>query len=375
METIVIDNGSYAMRAGFAGEEEPRSIIRSVVGRPKHAHLPIVFNPNEDVFYGDDAYNKYQILNLTYPIKNSVITNAKYFGNTYTSFDDMEGLWNQTFVTDLKITPSDRSVLLSECPFNPVETKSKTAQLFFEKFGVKSLSFKAQQILSLTSTGRHAGVVLDCGLSASWCVPIVDCECVKDSIVQTQVGGRHIDDYLVQLLKERSKYTYEDPLGRVTRDIKEKLSYVSTNDNVDEKSISKEYELPDKTSITIGKERYLCTQPLFDPALINIEGDGIPKSIDNAITKCDNDLLQMMYGNIVITGGSSYSFNGLMYKLQNELTKLAPPKIKILCQSDPNTSLMTWVGGALIACQSSFSNIEITKAMYNEFGVSLFTKK
>ena len=32
---IVIDNGSYQMKSGFAGEDNPRSIIQTVIGLPK----------------------------------------------------------------------------------------------------------------------------------------------------------------------------------------------------------------------------------------------------------------------------------------------------------------------------------------------------
>ena len=35
-EAIVIDNGSYQMKAGFAGDDTPRAVFPSVVGRPKH---------------------------------------------------------------------------------------------------------------------------------------------------------------------------------------------------------------------------------------------------------------------------------------------------------------------------------------------------
>ena len=35
---VVIDNGSHSIKAGFAGEDEPRAIFRTVVGRPKHSN-------------------------------------------------------------------------------------------------------------------------------------------------------------------------------------------------------------------------------------------------------------------------------------------------------------------------------------------------
>lgn len=33
---LVIDNGSGMVKAGFAGEDAPRAVFPSLVGRPKH---------------------------------------------------------------------------------------------------------------------------------------------------------------------------------------------------------------------------------------------------------------------------------------------------------------------------------------------------
>jgi actin beta/gamma 1 len=34
--TVVIDNGSAICKVGFAGDDEPRAVFSSVVGRPEH---------------------------------------------------------------------------------------------------------------------------------------------------------------------------------------------------------------------------------------------------------------------------------------------------------------------------------------------------
>lgn len=33
---LVIDNGSEMCKAGFAGDDSPRAVFPSIVGRPKH---------------------------------------------------------------------------------------------------------------------------------------------------------------------------------------------------------------------------------------------------------------------------------------------------------------------------------------------------
>jgi actin-related protein len=38
-QTVVIDNGSGMVKAGFAGEETPRCVFPAIVGRPKNASV------------------------------------------------------------------------------------------------------------------------------------------------------------------------------------------------------------------------------------------------------------------------------------------------------------------------------------------------
>jgi actin len=35
-QTVVLDNGSGMVKAGFGGEEAPRCVFPAIVGRPKH---------------------------------------------------------------------------------------------------------------------------------------------------------------------------------------------------------------------------------------------------------------------------------------------------------------------------------------------------
>jgi actin-related protein len=46
--TIVIDNGSTMMKAGFAGDDHPRTWFPNVVGRPKHGGV-IGWNGTEGI--------------------------------------------------------------------------------------------------------------------------------------------------------------------------------------------------------------------------------------------------------------------------------------------------------------------------------------
>ena len=76
---VVLDNGSDTIKAGFAKEETPHTVLTSVVGYPESAKFQEVAD-RDDPFIGKDALHSSCNLDLTFPIKNSIITN----------WDDME---------------------------------------------------------------------------------------------------------------------------------------------------------------------------------------------------------------------------------------------------------------------------------------------
>jgi centractin len=64
--------------------------------------------------------------------------------------------------------------LLTEAPLNPLTNREKAAEIFFETFNVPALYIQMQAVLSLYSSGRTTGVVLDSGDGVSHVVPIYE---------------------------------------------------------------------------------------------------------------------------------------------------------------------------------------------------------
>ena len=54
---LVVDNGSGMCKAGFAGDDAPRAVFPSIVGRPRH-QVSTIFNRN----YGSPS-NDYLLKN------------------------------------------------------------------------------------------------------------------------------------------------------------------------------------------------------------------------------------------------------------------------------------------------------------------------
>ena len=74
-ETIVIDNGTGYIKAGFSGEDAPRVLFPSLTGSLKdpEAHLQRGLEV-KDSYIGNDAQNQREFMDLAYPIERGMIT-------------------------------------------------------------------------------------------------------------------------------------------------------------------------------------------------------------------------------------------------------------------------------------------------------------
>lgn len=231
--------------------------------------------------------------------------------------------------------------------------REKIAEILFEGYNLKKIFIIKPSLLSLLSEGKYTGIVSELQNDISNFIPIFDGYSLPHGIIKSNLCRNDVIQYKEELLKGK----FENIVNK------------SYNNNCFG------YDLPDGNEIFIDKQRYEdCLEILFNPQIYpRIKNKkGIAFNLNESIKKCDKDIQNQLYNNIVLTGINS-KIPGIKERMAKEIYNLNhnclnKDQIGISCNEDIQKGV-----------ESFFSNpkyepLWFQKEEYEEYGNIIGTK-
>lgn len=360
---VIVDLGSGVIKAGFSGEDGPRSIFSSVVGIPKMPGLLVGMELRER-YIGDEAINKLEIMNFSNPICQGEIVD----------WDKFENLMHHLLYNELKIVPEELSILITEPPLNPKENRAKLAETLFETFNIERIHIANSGMLGLYSYGKTSGLVFDSGYGLTSCTPVYEGYPLPHASLKVKLAGENISEVLLNMIGSQLGKGFKGIKGRLLADdIKEKLGYVAINAEEEEKYYYEDeskhvnYKLPDGKSLKLGLELFKHPECLFRSDSEDVLS--VAQLINEVIARCDDEIKLDIQENICLTGGTTL-LRGFPERLRNELLQNMINNQFTLNYSQER-QFSNWIGGSIVSSLNNFAYMWVSKQEYDEIGNAL----
>lgn len=369
---IIIDIGSGTVKAGFSGEENPKLVFNNFFGESKYKKVLHTYdnksaNINEQ-YIGDDCDKYLGLIKLRYPVNRG----------SFEKDEDILTLFNHIFLKlglnsqEIKEHP----ILITEPILNPKSNREKISQILLDKLNIPAIFFASQPILSLLSTSSTSGIILESGDGVTQSCFVCEGYSIPCSYERYNYGGKDVTEYLKTMLRKRGYNFYNTSEIKLVNDIKENLCYLEPGKRTEYSNVKKSlnrklipYYLPDGNFISIGEERILAPEILFNPEYIGKEYLSFTDMIISSINKIDIELRKKAYESIWLSGGNT-AIKDLNEKLIEELKNKFGKTlfINILENEKINPQYRCWVGGNIISTLEIFKKMWITKNEWNENG-------
>lgn len=383
--TLVLDNGSYQIKAGHVG------------GDCIHVINALMRSRDRRVWMANDVLQCRDLASLQYrrPIDK---------GQLY-SWELEKAIWDYIFETKTlgDVIPSETTLLLTEAPYTLPQLTTNTDQIILEEYefaGYRRCA--AQELVGWDGPESDAQLVVDCGFQGSICAPIIQGHIQYPATRRLDVGGKVLTNYL----KETVSFRYYNMLeeSALLSVMKERVCYVAQDFQKeldkwyhDRRQNALGYILPDhidrtgrvvhdpdearriakggvQQALVLGNEPFTIPEALFDPRQLGLNQAGLHLAIAEAINSTPVEAQPLLWANIRLAGGTA-QLPGLASRLHSELRHLAPEECEIKIYEPPQKIESAWQGGCKLASRSDFNEWIIRRDEYLETGESLCVRK
>jgi actin-related protein len=373
LRPLILDLGSDTFRLGWAGDDSPSVVVPAVyVDIRDYIFESNVIDGLDDLFYrdkeerqlfGENALNYQNILKVhEFNVESNITMLQKFFLHYYKRLEIVPEFLNKQPI--IIISPFFMTELI----------KTKLQQVFFDNLNFPYIFFLPESQSIMETLQKRTGVVVNMG----------DLHTYISSIFQGftnimardvfPVTGKDLTNYLINLIlikKGKSLNLYLDKW--LAKEIKEKAALCVTNPEQEIESIKQGYtnydqliNFPDGTSLDINAERFLLSEPYFDPRIIHIDYMGLPEAISKVIKVWDRENWEELIPNIILSGGGSL-ISGFKEKLKVKIKQYFSDKInhKVNVIAASGRENMGWLGASILYSKNHLQEGWIPNPEYN----------
>ncbi|KAI9803871.1 MAG: NuA4 histone acetyltransferase subunit [Sarcosagium campestre] len=211
IQALVLDPGYSSTRAGFAGEDVPKSTIPSYYG---------IINKDDSAsepkqVYGDNAIHT--------PLPGLSIHNPMSKEGTVEDWDTATKLWEYAITSRLTIAKQihptrnglndktgpdldaementaegersleDSPLLMTEAGWNPTKAREKSIQIAMEDWGCPAFWLGKSGVLTAFAGGKASSLVIDVGASTLSVTPVHDGLILKKGVMRSPLAGNFV---------------------------------------------------------------------------------------------------------------------------------------------------------------------------------------
>ena len=344
---VVIDNGSGTVKAGFAGEDDPRVLLAP------------------------------SALGVAPPFRRGIVND----------WDAMEAVWEQAFA-QLKVNAEETNILCTSPLFDPKENKERLMQSMFETFGAPGVWTCPAPVFELYAAGRENGVVVGSGAQGTYAVCIHEGLPDPRTMVRSEVAGDALTLHTQKVLQQCAGASAGAVDLATAKRAKETIGLCAPGPNgaLPEGVKDSLFELPDGKKIKVPvAQRCAIGEAIFEPSLVGVHEGGLAGLAAEAIrlrdrdgalesTEHGKDGTDNWYASVVLAGGSTM-FPNIDSRLTHELARKAPTPMRPVVHAPPERGNAAWIGGSILASLAVSGQIWISKEEYDENGPLIVHRK
>jgi actin-related protein 4 len=432
VSAIVLDPGYSTVRAGFAGEDVPKSVCPSFYGQTSSGehlfgenaiHAPVGGLDIKNYWGSDGIVEDWDTATKLWEYAiTSRLTGAKATDPTKNGLNDGNGENENGEGMDVDMDAlennekplEDSPLLVTEPGWNSAKAREKYIEIAMEDWGTPAFFLQKTGVLAAFASGKASGIIIDVGASHTSVTPVLDGMVLRKGVQKSPLAGNFVSDQIRTSFKQaqpevpltphymvKSKTpvdagqpaqatykTFETPPTDSFRLNEEERILTSFKESVVEVwpgpgRFSTNEELA-KSMPGRPFERFRVAEGLFDhSAALASETmpapkpeQTIPRLVQAAVQQVDADQRPLLLSNIVVTGGSTllYKFNE---RLNYEINAIYPStRNKLIAPgSVVERKYAAWIGGSILASLGSFHQLWISRKEYEEHGAGIVEKR